>query len=447
MKGFPLLLALLSLCLPAMAHPTSNDICLPQELYLLKGVPFDLFAQPILRRWRPYDDFVRFSGDQGVRFLRRLSQVATVEGLQDGAELTVSLVNGEEFEEIKRLSCLLRMAVPGEGEGEVYAQILGDSYTHGQFFRHALLEKGYVPGLKLVGLRKCGEGQYDEGRGGWSLHTYFSIPRGENFAYHGFYQPQGEYRYYGDRAFWRQVWRVARGTAPKGFEPQYSCGRFQEAALRFEEATGTLLHPRKGDLQYESAEKRFLLFDGSRWVPREEREFTWAPDYEKYLEMWDLPAPRFLFVMLGVNDFRNDYTADFQQWDERIQALERSYHQAVPDGLFVLCIPCSTMGSLDNAAGDFTVKQNAAMWRFRNHLIQRFDGRQQEGVHLLDTGIGVSNDFGYPREGNEEKTLPFQGYTGQERLEVQMGNPHPYANYNTMGIPLAAFLQYHRTRK
>ncbi len=440
------LLILLGAFLPMAAQSTPNDICLPQKLYLLEGVPLDIHTQPMLRRWRPYDDFVRFSGDKGVRFQRRLSQVATIASAQEGATLTVSLVNGDEFQELRRLESRLCVAKPAVGEGEVTAQILGDSYTHGGFFRNALLQKDWVPGLRLVGLRQCAPDQYDEGRGGWSLWSYFQIPRGDHYPYHGFRHPQGNFRYYGDRAFWRQAWKVARGTADKGFEPTYSCSRFQEAARRFDETTGTLLSPKQGDLQYESQEKRFLLFDGKQWVPREEKDFTWTMDYGKYLEMWNLPAPRFLFVMLGVNDFRDRYTESFDLWDSQIRELEQTYHQAVPDGYFVLCIPCSTMGTLDNVRGDFTVKQNAAMWRFREHLIQEFDGREGEGFYLLDTGISVSNEYGYQLEASENYTLPYPEYPGKERITVQQGNPHPYSNYAAMGIPLAAFIQYYREK-
>ncbi|MGN0866225.1 MAG: hypothetical protein ACI4SG_00910 [Oligosphaeraceae bacterium] len=441
-----LCLLLLGVSLSLAAQYTPNDICLPRKLYLLEGVPLDIHTQPMLRRWRPYDDFVRFSGDKGVRFQRRLSQVATIASAEDGAMLTASLVNADEFQELRRLQSRLCVARPSAGEGEVVAQILGDSYTHGCFFRQALLQKDWVPGLRLVGLRQCAPEQFDEGRGGWSLWSYFQIPKGDHVSYHGYLHPQGNYRYYGDRAFWRQVWKVAKGTAPKGFEPTYSCSRFQEAARRFDEATGTLLSPQKGDLQYESEEKCFLLYDGGKWVTRQEKDFTWSVDYGKYLEMWNLPAPQFLFVILGVNDFRDRYDADFQTWDEEIRELEQAYHQAVPNGYFVLCIPCSTMGSLDNVAGDFTVKQNAAMWRFREHLIQEFDDREHEGFYLLDTGVCVSNQYGYQQETSENYTLPYAGYPDKDRLFVQKGNPHPYSNYGTMGIPLAAFMQYYRDR-
>ena len=41
-------------------------------------------------------------------------------------------------------------------------------------------------------------------------------------------------------------------------------------------------------------------------------------------------------------------------------------------------------------------------------------------------------------------TVPFETYKGEESLRIQTGNPHPYPNYPSMGIPIAAFIQYYR---
>ena len=68
------------------------------------------------------------------------------------------------------------------------------------------------------------------------------------------------------------------------------------------------------------------------------------------------------------------------------------------------------------------------MWRFRDWLIRTFDNREKDGFYLLDAGITVDNDNGYTK-------LP---------SGVQTGTPHPYRSYPAMGVPFAAFIQYHR---
>ena len=97
-------------------QPFVNDICLPSALYMLADTPNDVFVQPFLKRWRPYNDFVRFAMKDKNAFSRRLSHVATVSKPTDGAVLHVDLVNGDEFKTVKRLAPVLRVGRKGAGE-------------------------------------------------------------------------------------------------------------------------------------------------------------------------------------------------------------------------------------------------------------------------------------------------------------------------------------------
>jgi len=421
-----------------------NDICLPSTLYMLSETPNEIFVQPFLKRWRPYNDFVRFSLSGNHPFRRRLSHVATIAEPVDGSILTAELVHGDEFETVKRLSSTIRVGVKGKGSGRVTAQIIGDSYTQGAFFRDALLKSGQVPGLSLIGLRKTAEDQYDEGRGGWRLDSYFTVPIRPGSSFHSWMHPEGDFRYWGVREFWVTAWKCFRKTAGNAFEPNYSCGRFDFCLPRFDENTGILLQPQPGDVQYDHAQSTFLLFDGNAWTPRRQEDFNWRFDYSKYLAMWGFDAPQFLFVVLGLNDFCNQLQADYSQWDQQITTLKNSYLEARPDGRFAICIPCSSCGILDNAAGSFTLKQNAAMWNFRDHLIKQFDRREQDGFYLVDTAITVDNEYGYRYLPKNDVTIPYAGCPDDVILSVQTGNPHPYNSYPTMGVPIAAFIQAFR---
>ena len=46
--------------------------------------------------------------------------------------------------------------------------------------------------------------------------------------------------------------------------------------------------------------------------------------------------------------------------------------------------------------------------------------------------------------GSEIITIDNEKGYNRNRDGIQTGNPHPYPNYPTMGIPLAAFIQYYR---
>ena len=131
---------------------------------MLSDIRNDVFVEALIKRWRPYNDFVRFSGD--CVYSRKLNRVASVDTPVDGSNMKIELVNSDEFEIIKEKAISICVGKKGIGTQEVTVQILGDSFVNGAFFRDALLSKNYIPGIKLVGLRniKNEEGQYDEGR-------------------------------------------------------------------------------------------------------------------------------------------------------------------------------------------------------------------------------------------------------------------------------------------
>ena len=419
-----------------------NDICLPSKQYLLSGVQNNFYSQTFIKRWRPYNDFVRFSGS--AKYERRYESVASVKYPETGQTIKVELVNSDSFNVVKQLECIVMKGEPGTGNGDVTVQFLGDSFTKGNYFKSAFLDKGYVPNVKCVGLRKVDavENQFHEGRGGWTLENYFSNKVEDPRFFNPFLQPQGTMRYWGSTDFWKTAIAVNNKTVDvNAFQPTYSCGGYDCSGF---DAEGLRIHPAKGDIMYHSTKKSYVSWNGSEWKPIAEEKLEWSFQYGKYLSMWNINAPRFLIVMLGLNDFRNiNGPIDFSQWNTRMEALLKSYKAAVPNGRLVVCTPCSSCGSLNNKAGDFSTRQNAQMWEARRNVIQMFDKRESEGVYVVDASITISNDYGYKTMASE---LPFDGYTGDSRLLVQQDNPHPYFSYPSLALPIAAFVQIYRDR-
>lgn len=160
--------------------------------------------------------------------------------------------------------------------------------------------------------------------------------------------------------------------------------------------------------------------------------------------MWNLKPPEILAGFLGLNDFRDapdPATIDFARWNERIEKVIASYLQAVPGGKFVLMIPSSACGIMDNQQGDFTIMQNACMWELRKNIIGHFDNRVKEHIYLVDAAIAIDNVNGTRFMHDSLYTEPYEAYEGAESYKVQYGNPHPYPNYPAIGISLAAFIQ------
>ncbi|MEP5338568.1 MAG: hypothetical protein ABJL44_03665 [Algibacter sp.] len=427
-----------------------NDICLPSTLYMLENTQNNIFIEPLIKRWKPFDDVVRFSGTS--EYSRRLQRVASINKPIDGASITLDLVNQDEFNTIKTLSATIEVGKPGVGKNPITISIIGDSFTNGAFFKDALLEKGYVPNIKMIGLRDVvgHSDQFDEGRGGWTLKSYFTVTNKRTQPYNGFWQPTMEYKYWGSTDFWKLAKEIHANPKNKWtFNEKYNAGRFVSKSTLFDDKNGYKLNPKKNDIMYDNTLESYVKFNGAKWKKVNYQDFDWGFNYSKYLSMWNLEHPMILAEFLGLNDFRdapNPSSIDFTAWNSQMEQVIRSYLKTVPSGKFVLMIPSSTCGILDNKAGDFTTKQNACMWELRKNIIDMFDHRTAENIYIIDAGIAIDNLDGSKFLKDSTYTLPYAEYSGKEKIAVQTGNPHPYPNYPTMGISLAAFIQKFRSR-
>lgn len=425
-----------------------NDICLPSKLYMLSGVQNDVFIQPLLKRWRPYNDVVRFTGS--ATYSRRLQGVSSILEAEDSTFLQIDLINLDRFDTIKSITSEIVAGEPGVGIDTIHVSIIGDSFTNGAFFADALLKKGYVPGIQMVGLRDVSAfpGQFDEGRGGWALATYFSVSNGRTEPYNGFWQPGGDYSYWGSTHFWILANDVRLHPEDEwSFEERYFGGRFETYSVLFDVTTGYKHTPAKYDMMYDNELGSYVEYDGSSWVRVSYEDYSWNFSYGKYLAMWDLDEPLILAEFLGLNDFHaapDPVNMNFTNWNSQMERLVASYLEAVPEGKFVIMIPSSSCGILDNAKGDFTTKHNAAMWELRRNIIETFDKRDAESIYVLDAAIAIDNLSGTLWTSDLSFTKPFSEYAGSDSICVQKGNPHPYMNYPSMGVSLAAFIQKYR---
>ncbi len=404
-----------------------NQISLPSKQYMLEGTTNEMYVQTFLKRSSLGDVVVRFGGSTSYATAGRLEKKGVIDKPSTGEVIEVEMISLVDFSTLSSLQSEIIAGVPFTGENKVKVQFLGDSFTKGLYFKDAFLEKGYVPNVKLIGTREIGEheGQFHEGRGGWTLAKYFSEEPQEKHFFNPFYQPVGEYRYWGSSDFWQTV--IALKQNPKAdFSTRYNCDGYDASGFSED---GKRVSPERGDLIFDSEKEEYVAWNGKSWK-RVDRPEEWSFDYVKYLEMWQLESPEFLIVMLGLNDFRDlDMPLDFSEWNAMAEELFTSYKSAVPDGRLILSTPCTSCGTLNNEKGDFTIKQNAAMWEVRKNIIQNFDNRESDGIYVVDASITIDNENGYNMKNG-----------------LQVGNPHPYPSYPALGVPIAAFVQYYRDK-
>jgi len=407
---------------------TQNQITYPSNTYLMDNVDNYIYNQTMMRRWKPYDDFVRISCS-GTSLKTQSGKRTIINKPVNGDTLRVDLINVENIDTVQTVYSIIKTGEPYKGDKAINVQFLGDSFTSGVYFRDAFIDSGYVPNVNLIGTRSISEapGQAHEGRGGWSVYKYFSNDTSDPYFYNPYWQPKGKYRYWGSTKFWQNCYYVKTHKNIKEFDIKYFCSHYD---LTFYSQEGKRLKPKKNDLMWDSDIKSYIRWNGHKWEKFKGDSLNWSFNYKKYLDMQELKKPEFLIFMFGLNDFRDgNLHPNFDLWDREVKEMIQSYKQAVPNGKFVICTPPTSCGVLNNQRMQFTIRQNAIMWEVRKHIIETFDNIENQGVYIVDACATIDNEHGFKEQGG-----------------MQYGNPHPYPNYPKLGIPIAAFVQYYRNK-
>jgi hypothetical protein len=428
-----------------IAYP-ANAIRLPNTLYILNGVNNNIFYDTFARFW---DDgyYVSQTGATGIA--RSLSRVLTLKNPTTNTNVTFSLNNAKTGGVESTIRSKLVVGTPSVGDTQVTISIIGDSYTHGDFFVGALLANGYVPNLKMVGLRRVNDTyptQHDEGRGGWKLADYFKPAHELDMVTHGFnpfWQPNGEFRFWGTVEFWAAAKKCADGTYTEASGWWYQASMYNDYVSVFDDS-GYLVSPTTNDIMYSQTSKKYMVWSGTEWVGAQYETYTWAFDYAKYLAMWSIEAPEMLFMYLGVNDFwGTSPTAEtIGNWLSMAETLKDSYFSTKPDGKFAILTP--TTVCMKNQNGYNSQAVHANMWALRTAILDKFDYYGESKVFVIDTALAIDSEHSFVVSDDETITLPFDGYTGDDRINAS-NDIHPRVSYLSLGYPLAAFIQAKRS--
>jgi hypothetical protein len=423
------------------------DIVFPSKLYCLDGVQRNIWHSSILSRFNPYDVFLRFEGT--ASYQRRADIVASLKtGNSDGKTMVVSMIDLRKMKKVKEVTSVLKVGTPNDSNlSAIKVQFIGSSTVQLAYFKYAL--ENYVSNYTLIGMRHKPDlpNVKHEGRGGASLASYRSVSTGDKLHYYPFWQPNGNYRYYGATGFWL----YAKENANSESESANSNGAYYNGCYnadilaRFDDLTGFLTSPNTGDIMYDTANSSFKVYNGSSWATTTQTNYTWAFDYSKYLTMWGLSTPDVVCITLGANDFRNsELPLDFTTWNAQMDELITSIHAKSSSIKIVLC----NQGPFGNHGytGDPVPLQDYKMWLHLKDIIDTFDNRENENIYVLAQGSEISAEYGFRRRlSTDAITKPTEIFNGDERMVVlNQDTVHPYLSLDNMGTPIAAFLQYIR---
>lgn len=416
-----------------------NDFVLPSRIYCMDGVQRNIWHQSLLARWNPYDYYLKFGGT--ASYQRRTPLVASIKsGNADGATVQVSLVDNTTMKEGLPKTSVLCVGMPNDASlSNIKVSFVGSSTVQLCYFKKAL--ETYCSNYQLIGIRHGlhASSILHEGRGGASLASYFQLSTSPTGHYYPFWQPSGNYRYYGATGFWANAKTAPDSEAGSAY--YYGC--YNSDILDMFDESGWLINPSNGAIMYDTASSSFKVYNGASWVATSQSSYTWAFDYAKYLTMWSLDTPDVVCITLGANDFRNaDMPLNLELWGQRMQTMIDSIHSVNPNAKIVICNqgPFGNHGYL----GDPTALMNYKMWLHLQFIIETFDNRTNENIFVVAQGSEISSEYGFAKFSGGN-ALVSELYSGSEIMTVQSGDVvHPRLSLDNMGVPIASFIQYIR---
>jgi hypothetical protein len=420
-----------------------QQIVMPSKLYILSGVNFDIFYEPILRIWNPYRYDIRADTSPSYRsYVKAIKRVLTLNtNTAEPTSVTLKVYDDEKETFILEKKSFLVKGTAGSGSSQIKIGIMGDSYTDGGCFTPTLLDTTKVPNLQMVGTRSVNTGalanQRLDGRAGWTLNSFFTVQTNANY-FNPFYHPQGNHRYWGNTAFWKNVC----GGSPTGYGQRYThyaslCG-----------SDGFPVSPIEGDVIYDSTNSVFKEYQSGSWVQvaanveAVKEYYTWEWNYSKYLSMWSIDTADIFCVYLGVNDFWVNFQPTDENlaiWKSQLDAVIASYHSVNPTGKFVVLCPNTVTHPNVNHYQRLDVHRR--MFKHRKFIIDNYDKREAELIYVVDTAHLIDSENSY----TITESNPFDGYPNgysYANKEVWAGDgQHPRVSYTTIGYSLAGFIQ------
>lgn len=426
----------------------SPDFLLPSNIYVLDGVQRNLWHQSLMNRWNPNNFYLQFKGT--ASYQRRTPLVASLKsGNTDGKTIVANIVDYRTMTEGASKTSTIKVGTPNDANlSAIKVQFMGSSTVQLLYFDTAM--STYVSNYSYIGMRHKPNNNNvrHEGRGGASLSSYANISTNATGHYYPYWQPSGNYRFWGVTDFWKYAKlhpddAASTAAQPDGSKPYYNGCYVPEVLAKFDN-NGLLVSPQNGDIMYFTSESKYKIYNNGSWVDTTQGTYTWGFDYSKYLTMWGFDCPDLVCITLGANDFRNkSFPLDFATWNATMEDLIDSMKTANANIKIVIC----NQGPFGNYGkdGEPSLLMNYKMWLHMQDIITNFDNRQNENIYVLAQGSEISAEYGFNPITTGDNIKVTDLYQGTEKLTIKGADIiHPTLSLPNMGVPIAAFLQYIR---
>lgn len=404
-----------------------NRLSLPSKIYLLSGRENNIYYKGIQWRWNPFSFYTRLVGT-GIKNSASRAYITTPSGT---ISATANLHNAD-FDIVNTKTISLVTSSPLTNNGAIKLLAIGDSYTEPAFWFAPLTTN--CPAISFVGTRRGHPSTpstlFHEGRSGWTMNNYFTVTQSQ-FFFSPFLQPIDPYKYYGNTAFW--IAAIAGGVNNQDYATAIANG--------FNATTGYKTSPSINDVMYSNANARYEVWDGSAWVVITLGTLNFSFNFAKYRTVWGVAQPDMVSLMLGVNDFSSTSwrtsSATLATFKTQLDAMIASVKADNANVKFIVVLPTSCFGDIENQNDIFTPSRNANMFVQREMLITNYDNREGEKIYLCDTGSAIDPDFGWITDA----LTPFPEYTGTAKRNSVRDAIHPSDGYAQIGIRMSAVVQ------
>jgi lysophospholipase L1-like esterase len=414
------------------------DLRLPRFIYIIGGEQHSIYHSEYCRTYNDGNVYADRNGG-AWDFYKRCWRIGSSFG---GGNLSFVLRDRRTDEQLYSYNIPTRVGSKAKTSTHVNVNVIGDSFCYGGYYLKQIADM--CGNATFVGMRDCQRfGIKCEGRGGWSLDSYFN-PKSSDVAlthmqpFSPFMHADG-YNYYGVVEFWASI---VNNTS------QYAYGTdgFGTYESWFD-STGHKTTPSSNDLMYNTTLGKYEYWNGSAWTALN-TEPTFSFDYGKYASIWQINAPDFVVIQLGTNDFFAG-NAGFDLWFSRMDSVIASINNfgaSVSKTInILLCTVLTASGTPNNVYGDGIIKRNKYYYEARKRIITRYDNgtaQVNNHLHVVDTGVVVDDEYGFLTE----ERLPFSYYEGDARELYDTNGVHPdVGGYKQFANPIAGAIQYYRS--
>jgi len=380
----------------------SGDLTVSAKQYVPAGKEIALYHENIVKEYPTYRGRtgVSFSGGKETGSSTKLTPITG----QIGSTISASAVIADSaFVTLASKEFSIIVSDPGKTTA-VNVQNIGDSFTGRMTWANIINATAAETGLTFSGIRTSNSASPAvrcEGRGGWTMDSYFTVDRGAT-ELSPFMQPVNSgYFYYGQTSFW-----IDANSA----SPSYGAGYYIGTKDLFSGSTGRKLSPNVGDIMGDAGE--YIQWDGSAWVAIVSETFGgFAFSFAKYRQAWGVPAPTILHVLLGTNDFYGatdaNFSALYAAYKAKYDALIASVKADTAGVKIIIGVPVSS-GRQGKWGTLTTERVKRAMFLLANRLNIDYSMREAEGIYLLDYHSIVDRFYGF----DNAYEAPFSDYTG-----------------------------------